>query len=110
MIIFKNNSLSNHITSAFSNNYYGIQDLQLDKYGHLELIKLNGNSDEDDTNNNVQFEQRYRIVAVKKLKEDYNETDVKNFISEMIMMKLYGNHENIINLIGTCTQDGMCNY
>lgn len=103
---FKNNSLNNNIT-AFSNNYYGIQDtIQFGQYGRLEFIK----SSNEETNNDNRFERKCRIVAVKKLRQDYNETDVKNFISEMVMMKLYGNHPNIINLIGICTQDGMLNF
>ena len=94
---FKNNNLNNNIVTAFSNNYYGLQELGT--YGRLDLVKL--------TTSENQLEQG-RLVAVKRLKDDYSENDVKNFISEMIMMKLYGNHQNIINLIGTCTQDGMC--
>ena len=84
------------IVAAFSNNYYALHELGT--YGRLDLIKLS-------TSKN-QLEQG-RLVAVKRLRDDCSENDVKNFISEMIMMKQCANHQNIINLIGTCTQDGM---
>ena len=105
---FENNSLTNSITAnnitAFSNNYYGIQDLALEPYGRLEFAKSTNN----ETNNNDQPKARGRVVAVKKLRMDYDDTDVKTFISEMELLKKYSDHENIIHLIGTCTQTGRC--
>jgi len=93
---FENNNLNNNIVTAFSNNYYGLQEL--DSYGRLDL-KLNTTP--------AQLHEQGRIVAVKRLKDDYSENDIKDLIYEMVMMKLFGkDHENIINLIGTCTQDG----
>jgi serine/threonine protein kinase len=46
------------------------------------------------------------IVAVKKLKDSRNESDVMDFVKEMEVMKIIGKHENIINLLGCCSQDG----
>ncbi|KXJ23083.1 Fibroblast growth factor receptor 3 [Exaiptasia diaphana] len=45
-------------------------------------------------------------VAVKMLKEDATEHELADLISEMEVMKTIGQHKNIINLIGACTQDG----
>lgn len=39
---------------------------------------------------------------------DATEKDLSDLISEMEMMKMIGKHKNIINLLGACTQDGMC--
>ena len=46
------------------------------------------------------------IVAVKMLKEGHTDQEMINFVSEMDIMKMIGTHMNIINLLGTCTQDG----
>ncbi|XP_073948606.1 fibroblast growth factor receptor homolog 2-like [Choristoneura fumiferana] len=46
------------------------------------------------------------VVAVKKLKEDHSDADVTALVSEMEIMKKIGKHENIISLLGCCTQDG----
>nr|QWT43347.1 fibroblast growth factor receptor 2 [Alitta virens] len=45
-------------------------------------------------------------VAVKMLKEDATEYEVRNLLEEMQVMKTIGAHKNIVNLLGTCTQDG----
>ncbi|XP_038173511.1 fibroblast growth factor receptor 3-like isoform X6 [Arvicola amphibius] len=45
-------------------------------------------------------------VAVKMLKDDANGQDLSDLVSEMEMMKVIGRHENIINLLGACTQGG----
>uniref|UniRef100_A0A8C4Y6T8 Fibroblast growth factor receptor 3 n=1 Tax=Gopherus evgoodei TaxID=1825980 RepID=A0A8C4Y6T8_9SAUR len=45
-------------------------------------------------------------VAVKMLKDDATDEDLSVLVSEMEMLKMIGNHKNIINLLGTCTQDG----
>ncbi len=37
---------------------------------------------------------------------DATEKDLSDLISEMEMMKMIGKHKNIINLLGSCTQDG----
>ncbi len=39
---------------------------------------------------------------------DATEKDLSDLISEMEMMKMIGKHKNIINLLGACTQDGVC--
>uniref|UniRef100_A0A3B3QWM7 Fibroblast growth factor receptor n=1 Tax=Paramormyrops kingsleyae TaxID=1676925 RepID=A0A3B3QWM7_9TELE len=49
---------------------------------------------------------RVTKVAVKMLKSDATEKDLSDLISEMEMMKIIGKHKNIINLLGSCTQDG----
>ena len=38
--------------------------------------------------------------------DGYSDADLKDLVSEMEVMKLIGNHINIINLLGCCTQDG----
>lgn len=105
---FTNNSLTKSLTNnitAFSNNYYDVHRPPAETYGRLELVRFT-----NETHNNGQPDERDRpqVVAVKKLKLDHNDTDVKNFISEMELMKKYSQHENIINLIGTCTRAGRC--
>ncbi|KAK7795750.1 hypothetical protein U0070_025168 [Myodes glareolus] len=45
-------------------------------------------------------------VAVKMLKDDANDQDLLDLVSEMEMMKGIGKHKNIINLLGACTQGG----
>ncbi|XP_043222345.1 fibroblast growth factor receptor 2-like isoform X1 [Amphibalanus amphitrite] len=45
-------------------------------------------------------------VAVKMLKEGHTDAELMDLVSEMEVMKMIGRHVNIINLIGTCTQDG----
>ncbi|XP_073959114.1 fibroblast growth factor receptor homolog 1-like [Choristoneura fumiferana] len=45
-------------------------------------------------------------VAVKMMKEEQSDADVKAFVLEMEIMKMVGKHENIINLLGCCTQGG----
>ena len=47
-------------------------------------------------------------VAVKMLKEGHSDDEMINLISELEVMKRIGKHQNIINLIGCCTQNGMC--
>ncbi|XP_030383926.1 fibroblast growth factor receptor homolog 2-like [Scaptodrosophila lebanonensis] len=46
-----------------------------------------------------------RTVAVKMLKENHSDEDLINFLLEMEMMKLIGQHDNIINLLGCSTQN-----
>ncbi|CAO2624646.1 Fibroblast growth factor receptor 3 [Lemmus lemmus] len=46
------------------------------------------------------------IVAVKMLKDNANDQDLMDLVSEMEMMKVIGKHKNIINLLGACTQGG----
>ncbi|XP_075585894.1 fibroblast growth factor receptor homolog 1 isoform X3 [Dermatophagoides farinae] len=45
-------------------------------------------------------------VAVKMLKEGHSDDEMINLISELEVMKRIGKHQNIINLIGCCTQNG----
>lgn len=52
--------------------------------------------------NNAQIQ----IVAVKMLRDQHTDDDVKNLVSEMEVMKRIGRHPNIINLLGCCTQNG----
>lgn len=46
------------------------------------------------------------IVAVKMLREEHTDDDVKDLVCEMEIMKTIGQHVNIINLLGCCSQDG----
>jgi len=43
-------------------------------------------------------------VAVKMLKEGHTDNDVKDLVKEIQIMKTIGKHDNIINLLGVCTQ------
>ncbi|KAL1461807.1 hypothetical protein WDU94_013678 [Cyamophila willieti] len=45
-------------------------------------------------------------VAVKMLKKGHSDADMMNLVSEIEVMKMIGQHVNIINLLGVCTQDG----
>lgn len=46
------------------------------------------------------------IVAVKMVKEGHTDSDMMSLVREMEVMKMIGNHDNIINLLGCCSQDG----
>ncbi|KAK9890465.1 hypothetical protein WA026_010548 [Henosepilachna vigintioctopunctata] len=46
------------------------------------------------------------VVAVKMLKEGHTDNEMMDLVSEMEMMKMIGKHINIINLLGSCTQNG----
>lgn len=46
------------------------------------------------------------FVAVKMLKENHCDDDATDLVCEAEVMKIIGKHENIINLLGCCTQDG----
>lgn len=45
-------------------------------------------------------------VAVKMLKDDASDHDLVDLVQEMEVMKVIGQHINIINLLGCCTQGG----
>ncbi len=45
-------------------------------------------------------------VAVKMLKEGHTDQDMIDLVSEMDMMKLIGRHDNLVRLLGVCTQGG----
>jgi len=49
-----------------------------------------------------------RMVAVKMLKEGHTDSDVVDLIKEMEIMKRIRQHDNIINLLGVCTQPLGC--
>lgn len=46
------------------------------------------------------------VVAVKMLKQSATDRELIDLVSEMEVMKQIGQHPNIINLIGCCTQSG----
>ena len=46
------------------------------------------------------------VVAVKMLKDNHNDNEMTDLVSEMEVMKKMGRHKNIINLLGCCTQNG----
>lgn len=45
-------------------------------------------------------------VALKTVKADASEREMLDLLRELELMKYIGKHENIINLIGCCTQTG----
>ncbi|XP_065219177.1 hepatocyte growth factor receptor-like [Planococcus citri] len=45
-------------------------------------------------------------VAVKMLKEIHSDADMIDLVSEMVIMKLIGTHNNVLSLLGCCTQNG----
>ncbi|XP_065217528.1 fibroblast growth factor receptor 2-like [Planococcus citri] len=45
-------------------------------------------------------------VAVKMLKDDHMDSDMIDLVSEMELMKLLGSHQNILRLLGCCSQGG----
>ncbi|KAK3704761.1 hypothetical protein QZH41_009758 [Actinostola sp. cb2023] len=45
-------------------------------------------------------------VAVKMLKANANENDMVHLLYEMDAMKTIGQHKNIVNFLGACTQNG----
>ncbi|XP_065216499.1 fibroblast growth factor receptor homolog 1-like [Planococcus citri] len=45
-------------------------------------------------------------VAVKMLKNTHKDKDLVNLVTEMELMKLIGRHDNVLSLLGCCTQDG----
>ncbi|XP_055612956.1 fibroblast growth factor receptor homolog 1-like, partial [Uranotaenia lowii] len=51
-------------------------------------------------------DQALTIVAVKMLKENHTDANVKGLVCEMEIMKMIGKHVNIINLLGCCCTDG----
>uniref|UniRef100_A0A671RUQ3 Fibroblast growth factor receptor n=1 Tax=Sinocyclocheilus anshuiensis TaxID=1608454 RepID=A0A671RUQ3_9TELE len=55
---------------------------------------------------NKENQDQVTTVAVKMLKDDANDKDLADLISEMELMKVMDKHKNIINLLGVCTQDG----
>lgn len=54
----------------------------------------------------VGSDEQSSIVAVKMLKKGHTDADVMNLVLEMEVMKMIGKHENIINLLGCCSQGG----
>lgn len=40
------------------------------------------------------------------LKDNHNDDEMTDLVSEMEVMKKIGKHKNIINLLGCCTQNG----
>ena len=50
--------------------------------------------------------ERNSTVAIKMLKVNATDRELADLVSEMEMMKMIGKHQNIINLLGCCTQDG----
>ncbi|XP_065203142.1 fibroblast growth factor receptor 2-like [Planococcus citri] len=46
------------------------------------------------------------IVAVKMLKDNHTDSDMIDLVSEMEVLKVLGNHPNILQLLGCCSQGG----
>ncbi|XP_065206586.1 fibroblast growth factor receptor 3-like [Planococcus citri] len=46
------------------------------------------------------------IVAVKMLKDNHTDSDMIDLVSEMEVLKVLGNHPNIVQLLGCCSQGG----
>ncbi|XP_065215749.1 fibroblast growth factor receptor 2-like [Planococcus citri] len=51
-------------------------------------------------------ENETTIVAVKMLKDEPKDSDMIDLVSEMEILKLLGNHPNVLRLIGCCSQGG----
>ncbi|ESO02913.1 hypothetical protein HELRODRAFT_81195, partial [Helobdella robusta] len=45
-------------------------------------------------------------VAVKMIKSGASDADLLNLVQEMTLMKMMGKHENVLSLLGCCTQNG----
>ncbi|XP_065223346.1 plexin-A4-like [Planococcus citri] len=45
-------------------------------------------------------------VAVKMLKDSHSDSDMIDLVKEMEILKLIGAHENVLRLLGCCTQNG----
>ncbi|XP_065209745.1 fibroblast growth factor receptor homolog 1-like isoform X2 [Planococcus citri] len=45
-------------------------------------------------------------AAVKMLKTTHKDTDMVNLVTEMELLKLIGRHDNVLSLLGCCTQNG----
>ncbi|KAK3750967.1 hypothetical protein QZH41_000723 [Actinostola sp. cb2023] len=56
--------------------------------------------------NAVGYNIEHGYLIVRSLSEDATEHELSDLISEMEVMKTIGQHKNIINLFGACTQDG----
>ena len=50
------------------------------------------------------FSEDMSTVAVKMLKEGHTDADMIDFVKEMEIMKMIGQHRNIINILGVCSQ------
>ena len=48
----------------------------------------------------------FTTVAVKMIKDQRSEQEVLDLVREIEIMKAVGGHENIVNLLGACTQPG----
>ncbi|KAL1395785.1 hypothetical protein pipiens_010991 [Culex pipiens pipiens] len=51
-------------------------------------------------------EQIMSVVAVKMLKDNHSDDDVKDLVSELEIMKMIGRHPNVISLLGCCSNEG----
>jgi hypothetical protein len=94
---FNANSGQLHALSAFSNEYYG---LGAGTFGYNPLEQTHSYY------NQSSLAEGAAVVAVKRLRDSYVDAELIDFVSEMEMMKRIGRHRNIINLVGTCTQNG----
>jgi fibroblast growth factor receptor 2 len=56
--------------------------------------------------NGILNPNKLTTVAVKMLKENFTENDVKDLVDEIEVMKTIGHHENFINLLGCCLENG----
>ncbi|XP_071962971.1 fibroblast growth factor receptor-like [Antedon mediterranea] len=65
---------------------------------------LNSSNSCEASGRNTSCEQH--TVAVKMLKVNSTDHERNALLSEISMMKNIGKHENIINMLGCCTQDG----
>lgn len=54
----------------------------------------------------IKANNKCNIVAVKMVKEGHTDADMASLVREMEVMKMIGQHINIINLIGCCSQEG----
>ncbi|KAL5288792.1 htl family protein [Megaselia abdita] len=54
----------------------------------------------------IKANNKCNIVAVKMVKEGHTDADMASLVREMEVMKMIGQHINIINLVGCCSQEG----
>ena len=50
----------------------------------------------------------FRHLISCMFSDDATDREMADLIQEMEVMKIIGRHRNIINLLGCCTQEGMC--
>ncbi|CAF1581702.1 unnamed protein product [Adineta ricciae] len=55
---------------------------------------------------NIKSEEKVTTVAIKTVRDDATSDEIENLLKELSVMKMVGQHMNIISLLGCCTQGG----